>query len=339
MEQEQPRGDGTGSSPASVLTVLEGMRALGVDIDEVCAASGLSIAGLDAREDYVPSHQLATLWREATRLFGRPTLGIHVGMVAPFGRMIVDYVASTSATLRDALQQVGRYHRLITRNADMRLRPEGALTLFELMVNLPRPAIPAQVVEYAITCVVRRVFAFTGKPAREARFPHPPLGPRQEYARVLGVPAHFEVERPGVLLDEQGLEAPCRGQDPNLYRLLHSHAELLLARESDARTFRAQVRRIVVMLVAHGELEVGRVARALATSERSLQRRLRSEGSSFRAVVDGARQELALSYLGDARLSVGEVAYLLGYGEAGAFARAFKRWTGRTPGEARTSKP
>jgi AraC-like DNA-binding protein len=88
--------------------------------------------------------------------------------------------------------------------------------------------------------------------------------------------------------------------------------------------------------IAQGEPEVAAVARALATSDRSLQRRLQEEGTSFRGVVDDARRELAVGYLGDRRMTVAEVAYLLGYSEASAFVRAFKRWTGKTPGEMRT---
>ena len=98
---------------------------------------------------------------------------------------------------------------------------------------------------------------------------------------------------------------------------------------------RAQARRVVLGAIAQGEPEVAAVARSLATSERSLQRRLQEEGTSFREVVDDARKQLAVGYLGDRRLAVSEVAYLLGYSEAGAFVRAFKRWTGKTPGEMR----
>jgi len=82
------------------------------------------------------------------------------------------------------------------------------------------------------------------------------------------------------------------------------------------------------------------VAEALATSERSLQRRLQAEGSSFRDVMDEARHKLAVAYLGDSNLSLTDVAYLLGYSEGAACTRAFKRWTGSATslvrGESRT---
>jgi AraC-like DNA-binding protein len=335
MSEELERGDGTGSSPGSVLTILDGMRGAGIDVEAVCAAAGFSIGDLETRETLVPPAQLGAMWREGTRLYGRGTVGIAVAMSAPLGRMILDYVASTSATLRQALEQVGRYHRLITRNGDLRLRPEGDLTVIELLVNLPPAAVPAPVVEYSMAAIVRRVVEFTSQKPCEVRFPHAPLGPREDYAHWLGVPTRFEAETAGVLFDDAALAAPCHGHDPNLFRFVKAHAELLLQNQSRDSTVRGQVRRLVVGLVAQGEPEVAAVARTLATSERSLQRRLQKEGTSFRDVVDDARKELALGYLGDRRLSVSEVAYLLGYAEAGAFVRAFKRWTGQTPGELR----
>jgi AraC-like DNA-binding protein len=91
----------------------------------------------------------------------------------------------------------------------------------------------------------------------------------------------------------------------------------------------------VVQRLREGEPGMASVAEALATSERSLQRKLQTEGVSFRDVVDEARHKLALLYLGDQSLSMLDVACLLGYSEAAAFTRAFKRWTGSAPSLAR----
>ena len=77
------------------------------------------------------------------------------------------------------------------------------------------------------------------------------------------------------------------------------------------------------------------LARRLGMSECTLQRRLRSEGTSFAGLLDELRLDLARQYLGDNRLAIYEVAYLLGYSEPSAFNRAFRRWTGQTPREYR----
>lgn len=80
------------------------------------------------------------------------------------------------------------------------------------------------------------------------------------------------------------------------------------------------------------------VAQRLHLSERSLQRRLDAEGTRFADLVDEVRRELALRYIADERLALGEVAYLLGFAEPSPFHRAFKRWTGTTPTAARRAR-
>ena len=66
-------------------------------------------------------------------------------------------------------------------------------------------------------------------------------------------------------------------------------------------------------------------------SPRTLHRRLEEEGTSFRRVLTDVRRELAARHLQERRLAIGEIAFLLGFSEASAFHRAFKRWTGHAP--------
>ena len=99
-----------------------------------------------------------------------------------------------------------------------------------------------------------------------------------------------------------------------------------------------EIRRLIMSLIPQGETEIQSVARALGTSARSLQRRLSAAGTSYHDLLDSTRCEAATRYLQDRRLSIGEVAYLLGYSEPPAFHRAFKRWNGITPQEFRAKR-
>ncbi len=81
-----------------------------------------------------------------------------------------------------------------------------------------------------------------------------------------------------------------------------------------------------------------RLAARLKTSVRTLNRALAAEGLSYRKLVDQLRQELACRHLADDRVSIAEVAFLLGFSELSAFYRAFKRWTGYTPADFRASR-
>jgi AraC-like DNA-binding protein len=91
------------------------------------------------------------------------------------------------------------------------------------------------------------------------------------------------------------------------------------------------VRRALASRVGSGDTRIQTIARTLATSVRSLQRRLAAAGVSYQQLVDLARRDAAERHLTDSLLSIGEVAYLLGYSEPAAFNRAFRRWPTETP--------
>ena len=91
------------------------------------------------------------------------------------------------------------------------------------------------------------------------------------------------------------------------------------------------VRRALASRVGGGDTRIQTIARTLATSARSLQRRLAVAGVSYQQLLDLARKDAAERYLTDSPLSIGEVAYLLGYSEPAAFNRAFRRWRNETP--------
>jgi AraC-like DNA-binding protein len=126
--------------------------------------------------------------------------------------------------------------------------------------------------------------------------------------------------------------------DPALYRVIERHAEALLAaRPAPQDTTSERVQRVLIEALNANSSDVSltAVAAELRLSERSLQRRLAGEGTSFDALLERLRLDLALRYLGDQSIAIAEVAYLLGYSEPSAFHRAFKRWTGRTPSAVR----
>ena len=102
-------------------------------------------------------------------------------------------------------------------------------------------------------------------------------------------------------------------------------------------TFEARTRAVLLEALPSGQVTVDHVARRLAVSPRTLQRRLQQEDTSFKAVVQGVRENLARHYLGQTRLSSSEIAYLLGFEETASFFRAFHRWTGTTPEALRQS--
>src|SRR5262249_55902507 len=99
--------------------------------------------------------------------------------------------------------------------------------------------------------------------------------------------------------------------------------------------FVVQVRRAIGTDLRGGLPDLDTVATRLHVGARSLQRRLRDSGHSYQSILDQVRRDLALRYLGDRRLAISEIAFLVGFAEVTNFYRAFKRWTGTTPTEQR----
>jgi len=337
MSSDDPDGPGEpGTSPTAVLGMLAAMRSLGLDVATLCAAGGFAEAALAERTVPLPLHELVPVWRLATKQFGRATLGLHVGTAVPQGTLL-EYLAAASPTLRAGLGQVARYIGLATRNVRWVVGakdPDG-LTAFEEHAAVAQAAIPPQLTEFGVALVTSRVKLWFGQKPREIGFVHEAQGPADEYQRLLGCPVRFGRERTALRFDDAALEAAAQRHDPSLFRLLEAHAEKVLAEMPATATLRERVRREVVRQLREGEPNIANVAAALATSERSLQRKLQTEGVSFRDVVDEARHKLAVVYLGDHTLSLSDVACLLGYSEGAAFTRAFKRWTGSAPSQVR----
>jgi AraC-like DNA-binding protein len=141
-----------------------------------------------------------------------------------------------------------------------------------------------------------------------------------------------------VLRDEcRGL--PVVSADLHLSEILVGFCEETLTSRKQARgSFRVRVENAIAPLLPHGKPQAGVVARKLNVSPRTLARCLAEEDLSFGSVLEEMRRELALRYLQDAKLSISQVAWLLGFQEAGAFTHAFRRWTGQTPSEIRRSE-
>jgi AraC-like DNA-binding protein len=148
---------------------------------------------------------------------------------------------------------------------------------------------------------------------------------------VLGCPVHTEASWNGWALARETWQLPLRRRDPVLSDLLRRQADEAIARLPPTDDIALHVRRELAPRVGGGDTRIQTVARALATSARSLQRRLAAAGVSYRKLLDVTRKAAAERYLSDSRLSIGEVAYLLGYSEPAAFNRAFRRWCNERP--------
>jgi len=326
--------------------VTQVAAARGVDAKALMQDAGFDPAWLQDAEARMPLAVEERLWNRAAELTGDPLFGLHAAQsIRPGAFDVLDYAVRTAPDLRNALQRLARYNRLVHDLASFELLAQGeALRIEHRFDGTARPC--RQAAEFTLASIVVVASQIGGRPvqALAVEFAHAAPGAvediGQAFREVFGVLPRFGAPVSCLVLGGEALDRPVPAADPGLSRIVTAHAEQLLAARATAQaavqeSVAAQVSRQLAEGMANGPMTLGQVAQRLHLSERSLQRRLDAEGTRFADLVDQVRRELALRYIADERLALGEVAYLLGFAEPSPFHRAFKRWTGMTPAAAR----
>lgn len=308
-------------------------------------ASLLSHAGVPA----LPADPLARIaldavvriWRAAAELTGDAAFGLHMGQaIEPTSFNVVAYTLVSSNSLREAIGHLQRFQRLVSDGARMQLVEQAGLAwLVYHPVQATLPFSPLQV-EAVLACSVRlgQWILGPGFAPQRVCMAHGPTSPLATYREVLGCEPEFGAQFNGVGLPLPLLDALLPARNPELCRLHESLARKQLASLQHSASFKLRVAAVLRQLLAQGMAQKEQVASLMGLSPRTLQQRLAEEDSSFLDLLDEVRHQLALDYLADPMLSLGQIAVLLNFSDASAFYRAFKRWTGRVPGDYRRAR-
>jgi AraC-like DNA-binding protein len=340
---------------ASFLGDLAGfLRQRGVDVEAVVRQAGLA-PDPAALAEGVPGSVVAAVWHAALARTGDPDLGLHAAEAFTPGALdIVGYVMLSAPTTAEALRLGARYVRLLNDGLALDVaRHAGSgparggeagdavvvcrLAVLEHLDNfVARDAVVGRhVVETVLAGLVRQARLLAERPLvpRWVRFRHPePSTGAGTHVRVFGTRPAFGAAADEVAFAFGDLAGPVRSANPVLLAAFSRHAEDALAARAAADTLAGRVHAEVVRRLRGEAPPVGAVARALALSARHLQRGLQAEGTTYGEVLDDARRALAERHLAAPGATVAQVGFLLGFSEPSAFQRAFRRWTGTTPG-------
>jgi AraC-like DNA-binding protein len=317
------------SMPANdVRTFMNAFDRLGYAVDSLLASAAIRRRDLDDPDARIPCEALGGIIGCAQRERFTPNLGLELARVTPpTSSPLLDYLVLTSDTVGAGMRQLARYFHLV-----------GNPVVFELHesddpihVGMAAGAAPFSV-EYVTTLAILRLRAETdGRfAARDVSFRHTP-DDAAAFERVLRCPIHSQAVSDGFRVSRDAWRLPLRRSDPVLRHVLETQANEILARLPARTGLAMEVQRALASRVAGGDTQIQTIARQLALSERTLQRRLAAEGVSYQSLLDDARKEAAARYLTGSTLAICEVAYLVGYSEPAPFHRAFKRWYGMTP--------
>ncbi|MCB9231016.1 MAG: AraC family transcriptional regulator ligand-binding domain-containing protein [Bacteroidia bacterium] len=310
----------------------------GVDTGKLFALSGFSSHELQQEGCKVPAENYNLILETAVTLSGDPYLGLHAGEYLNLAAAgLILQLMQTSSTLGEAMQAACEFNNLGCSSLPLFLENRG--NQVHLVVR-PDPLWQQQsllsvqqTLDGALAFSIReyRALSLRRVSPLEVRYALPAPADRREYERVLNCPFVTGAAETAIIFDRKVMEQPVMSADYELHRMLVEHAGQKLASLEAGRGFGNVVKRAILNLAQPDFPGIEGVAANLNLSVRSLQRKLKDEGLTYRDVVDDIRQQLARTYLKKPDLSVSEIAYLLDYADPGGFVRSFKRWTGKTP--------
>jgi AraC-like DNA-binding protein len=313
---------------------------LGGDGDALLRASGIDPAALADGDSYISYRRVINVVERASAELKCPDFGLRLAQLTGAGMLGPLSVAMYNAeTVRDAITIAQRFFHFHNPAVVIALaRFNDDCDFISLEVRMRRPPRHPQTFERGVATVHGFLATVCGpayKP-REVHFTHAALSPPSVYRAVFGVTPMFEAPDSGVALSRSLVDAPQMGSNPQVRRIAEHFLESvapLAARTDDVIAPRA--RQIIERLLRAGEFAQADVARAFGLHERTLQRRLKDEGTSFETLRDDARRAWAQALLAQRNVPLSHIAEVLGYAEASAFTRASQRWFGASPREVR----
>lgn len=313
------------------------------ELYDACGSSPEELADPDALVEY---EVLVRLWQAVLARFPERPIGLAMARGGARARReslgVFGYAVRHCRDVRQSIELFARYCPMMFPRLSVALRVVGDRARF-VVDHEPRVMAMVEPIEMFVASLVHELSGLgeDEEQATEVAFGHPRKHAPEVYAELLPVSVRFEAEWSGLSFDAAVLDRPVTGAEPRIGRYLRQQADAQLqahvAPEPDG-SLEERVRALVDDHLMAGTSDQTSIARALGMSPRTLQRRLEQEGTSFGRLLEDVRRQRAVQLLALPGLSVGEVAFSLGYTNPRAFYRSFRRWTGCTPSQWRARK-
>jgi AraC-like DNA-binding protein len=263
--------------------------------------------------------------------------GLLVGQQAglrSFG--LVGLLVKYSPDVEAALGSLLRFFHMHSRGGTVELAVEGDRATFSYCAHQPEAEASDQIGDGAVAVMQNIMGELCGPDwmPLEACFVHRRPDDVKPFHRLFRAPLRFDAERYALVFSTAWLDRSLPHDDPELHRLLQQQIDALEARHGD--DFPGQVRVVLRRTVLTDDASAERMSALFSMHTRTLHRHLAVFGTTFRKLVDETRFEIARQLLEDPAMEVTRIADTLGYADASAFTRAFRRWSGTTPTQWRT---
>lgn len=273
----------------------------------------------------------------ADRLIGDPAWGLRSGcFILPSHYGALGHAWIASSTLRMALRRGERFAAMLNENSSSYLDERSGM--LRLVVGArKKPSLPGSAFDMQMSNILamcRYNFGRELQPLRVSLKRAAPADPGP-WLDTFGDAVRFGQAVNAIDFSAKDADRPSVGGDADMVTL---HDEIILRDLSrmDRENVLERARLIIVEQLASGRITEDDLADAMSMSKRTLHRKLRENGETFRSLLTDVRKDLAARYTRSGDYSVTEVAFLLGYGDASSFSRAYRGWFGHSPSRARS---
>jgi AraC-like DNA-binding protein len=310
------------------------VQELGVDPEPLFEGLGFDLDRFDDPDRRVPYLAASRLIARCTEATGCEHFGLLVGQRAvPSTLGVAGFMLRVAPDVKTALQDLVRYLDLHDEGGVPFVETSDDVSLLGYAIYQPGAKGTAQIYDLsmAIACNIMRTLCGKDWRASEVMLSREAPKDRGPYRRFFQAPLRFDAEQSAIVFPSRWLDRPLASADPLLYRHLQAEAAALRARgDGDAVH---GLRQLLRKMLVTQKTSIALVARQLGVHERTLNRRLRAEGTTFQRELEAMRYGTAQQLLGETAMSLARVATALEYADASAFSRAFKRWSGVTPAQ------
>ena len=327
------------STPAPYVLILIDLAVeSGVSRDELlrgCSLAGVSMQAIGAR---VRDDDFRTLVDNALRLTGDPALGLRLGRRLNLSaHAVLGQAFMTCRDLAELIQLFERYYHLLA--PDLVLEFHYGSKRLSISSPNTEAYLPLTFGLECIAAAMRNTLSgLLGDKQFPLRFEFPYSKPAylDVYQEILGKDLHFDCNRAAWSFPSELLSTPLPSSNPALRQLYEAECARLLADLSGSTNIGEQTLSLLRKLEGQYP-KMPQVAAMLNMSPRTYRRRLMDEGLGFQELLDQVRAEHATRYLRERRLPIASIAYQLGFNDPSNFRRAYRRWTGSTPGAVRSA--
>ncbi len=336
MERAFPGIDDRIEPPHKIAVLAELLQEEGCTPQQLLKDSGLDSAQLHAPATRVSSRQLLTVYGNALRLSRDPGLAIKAGKrirITHFG--MYGYALLTCATPRDAIDFAIKYRSMAATLLGLRFEETAHEAFWEFSDVLSlgaRSDLFRFVLEFQLGTQLSVHGDIFGRPVTptEIRVTYAPVSHARAYEELLGCPVRFGQERNELRFSSELLKQSLAFANPATAAVVRQTCDQLLTEMKAASSLAGKV--FGILMAQPGRFpDLETIASRLHMTSRTLRRKLQAQETSYQAILNNVRKQLAMDYLRETRMSNEDIAASLGFSDAPNFRQAFKKWVGMTP--------